>query len=130
MMVLLGAFTLPAAFAESATAGWAVAGTLATIGALIGWFSRLAVTVERGKLSASFGPGWPRKAIDLADVASVTAVCNTWIQGWGIRKIKGGWMYNVWGLDAVEFEMTSGDIGRIGTNDLDNFLAAVEVYTG
>ena len=35
-------------------------------------------------------------------MTAVREVRNRWIQGWGIRKISRGWMYNVWGLDAVE----------------------------
>ena len=130
LMVIIGMFSLPEAFDDSALAGWAVTATLVAIAALVVWFSRLKVTIEDVELSASFGPGLPRKVIDLSDVTSATRVRNAWIQGWGIRKISGGWMYNVWGLDAVEFTMTSGELSRIGTNDPDNLLASVQVLTG
>jgi hypothetical protein len=119
LMVIAGVFSLPEMFAESTMGGWVLAGSLMAIAVLVG-----------GNVNASFGLGWPRKSIDLSDVVRVAAVRNTWIQGWGVRKISGGWMYNVWGLDSVEFEMTSGELARIGTNDSDNFLASVGVYTG
>jgi len=40
--------------------------------------------------------------------------------------ISGGWMYNVWGLDAVELNLTSGKVFRIGTDEPAELLAAVE----
>jgi hypothetical protein len=36
-------------------------------------------------------------------------------------------MYNVWGLDAVEVELSSGKVFRIGTNDPENLLAAISL---
>ncbi len=129
-MVTTGVFSLPEMFAESTMGGWVLTGSLVAIAVLVVSFSRLTIRVAGGKGDASFGLGWPRKSIDLSDVVKVAAVRNTWIQGWGVRKIAGGWMYNVWGLDSVEFEMTSGELARIGTNDSDNLLAAVQVYTG
>ena len=130
LMLVVGVFSLPASFDESALAGWAIVMMSVAIIAIVVWFSRLTVTIQDAKLSASFGPGRPRKTIELSDVTNVTPVRNSWIQGWGIRKISGGWMYNVWGLDAIEFEMSSGELARIGTNDTDNLLAAVRVFTG
>jgi hypothetical protein len=129
LMAVVGAFSVPEAFADSALAGWAITATLLAITALVMWFSRLAVKVDQGMLSASFGTGRPRKVINLTHVATVSPVRNTWIQGWGIRKISGGWMYNVWGLDAIEFEMESGEIIRIGTDDTNGLLASVHVFT-
>ena len=130
LMLVVGVFSLPETFDESALAGWAIVMMLVAIVSIVVWFSRLMVTIEDAKLSASFGPGRPRKTIELSDVASATPVRNSWFQGWGIRKISGGWMYNVWGLDAIEFEMTSGKRIRIGTNDVDDLLASVRVLTG
>jgi hypothetical protein len=129
-VLIMGAITLPEAFNDSTLAGWAVTATLVGLAAITVWFSWLKVTIEDTALTAAFGPGRPRKTIDLSDVVTATPVRNRWIQGWGIRKISGGWMYNVWGLDALEFTMTSGDIVRIGTNDQDNLLASVRVMTG
>ena len=88
-------------------------------------FSRLQVTVSNGRIVTAFGFGRPHREIELADVTAVRQVRNTWIQGTGIRKISGGWMYNVWGLDAVEVDLSSGDVFRIGTDDPENLLAAI-----
>jgi len=129
-MLVVGIATLPETFDESAGAGWAVVAMFIVIAGITVWFSWLKVAIKDATLSAAFGLGRPRKTIDLSDVVTATHVRNTWTQGWGIRKISGGWMYNVWGLDAIEFTMTSGDIVRIGTNDEANLLASVRVFTG
>ena len=102
---------------------WAFVGVLAVLAAV---FSRLTVTVDRGAIVAEFAPGWPRRRIALSDVTDVSQVRNRWYQGWGVRKVKGGWMYNVWGLDAVELQLGSGKIFRIGTDDPDQLRAAIE----
>jgi len=104
-----------------------IAFTIALL-AIVLLFSRLEVTVSDGWIVAAFGFGRPHREIELADVTDVQQLRNTWIQGWGIRKITNGWMYNVWGLDAVEVELTSGNVFRIGTNDPENLLAAIALW--
>jgi hypothetical protein len=88
-------------------------------------FSRLEVSVSGGRIVASFGFGRPHREIEISDVVAVRQVRNSWMQGWGVRKISDGWMYNVWGLDAVEVDLTSGKVFRIGTNDAENLLAVI-----
>lgn len=88
-------------------------------------FSRLEVTVSDGRIVAAFGFGRPHREIELIDVTSVRQLRNSWIQGWGVRKISDGWMYNVWGLDGVELELASGKVFRIGTNDPENLLTVI-----
>ena len=89
------------------------------------YLSRLDVTVADGQVVAAFGFGKPHRAIDLADVIEVRAVRNSWWNGWGVRKIRNGWMYNVWGLDAVQLELSSGKAFRIGTDDPEGLVAAL-----
>jgi hypothetical protein len=45
----------------------------------------------------------------------------------GIRWIARGALWNVWGLDAVELELKSGRIFRIGTDDVGGLVAALAV---
>jgi hypothetical protein len=80
-------------------------------------FSRLTVTVTNEKIVTSFGFGWPKHTEKVSDVLAAHEVRNSWIQGWGIRKISGGWMYNVSGYDAVELDLASGKKFRIGTEE-------------
>ncbi|MEA2011137.1 MAG: hypothetical protein U9N78_10575 [Actinomycetota bacterium] len=110
----------------TAIAALLIAFTIAIL-AIVLLFSRLEVTVSGGRIVAAFGFGRPHREIDLTDVTDVRQVRNAWIQGWGIRKIANGWMYNVWGLDAVEVELSSGDVFRIGTDDPENLLASISL---
>jgi hypothetical protein len=103
----------------------AMAAFMVVLLAVVLLFSRLEVTVHGGLIVAAFGFGRPHREVKLADVTAVCQVRNTWMQGWGVRKITDGWMYNVWGLDAVEIELSSGKVFRIGTNDPENLLTVI-----
>ncbi|MGE5210252.1 MAG: hypothetical protein ACM3MM_03260, partial [Acidobacteriota bacterium] len=48
--------------------------------------ARLTVVVDARAVTASFGWGWPRRAIDRSDIESAARVRNSWWHGWGIRK--------------------------------------------
>ena len=88
-------------------------------------FSGLTVRVDRTSVVARFGPGLFGKTISLSDIVACKVVRNRWWYGWGIRKIPGGWLYNVSGLDAVEFTMRSGKVYRIGTDEPFSLAEAV-----
>lgn len=45
------------------------------------------------------------------------------------RSISGGWIYNVWGLDAVELDLASGRKFRIGTDETIDLAAALTLHT-
>jgi hypothetical protein len=118
---------LPQSFEDSTWAGVLVALFMVGLVVLTFWFSKLTVTVLGGTVTATFGPGRPHRVMELSDVNAAREVRNAWIQGWGIRKITNGWMYNVWGLDAVELDFTSGRIFRIGTNEPGKLSAAISL---
>ena len=88
-------------------------------------FNWLKVTVDDQGVTAAFALGKPHRTFALIDVESIQRVRNRWFYGWGVRKTPHGWMYNVWGLDAVELELTSGRRFRIGTDEPDQLAAAV-----
>jgi hypothetical protein len=67
--------------------------------------------------------------VRLGDITDIRQVRNKWYYGWGIRKIPGGWMYNVWGLDAVELELQSGKKFRIGTDEPTELLGILSLRT-
>ena len=112
---------------ESAWVGLLMVMFVISLVAITFWFSKLSVTVAQGEVVTSFGLGKPHRAIPLSNVVGVHQVRNSWIQGWGIRKIASGWMYNVWGLDAVELELASGDVFRIGTDEPDKLSTAISL---
>jgi len=92
-------------------------------------FYRLSVEVTREHLRFRFGIGLIGRTFSIADIAAARAVRNKWYYGWGIRKIPGGWMYNVWGLDAVELELQSGKKFRIGTDEPTELLGILSLRT-
>lgn len=100
-----------------------IAGSLVAILALT--LGRLTVEVRDDHVRVAFGAGWPAKSIDFDEIASVASVRNRWWYGLGIRWIPGGWLWNVWGLDAVELRLTSGRKFRIGTDEPEALLVAL-----
>ncbi|MCB2229200.1 hypothetical protein KQH82_00695 [bacterium] len=89
-------------------------------------FYRLVVTVREDVVEIKFGVGLIKKRIKLAEVVAVRPVRNRWWYGWGIRYFPGGYLYNIWGLDAVELQMKSNPRYRIGTSDPVGLTGAVQ----
>lgn len=85
----------------------------------------LTVVVDETVVRVTMGWGWPERRIALTDVVSAGIVRNEWWRGWGIRHVPRGWMYNIAGRDAVEVELRTGNVVRIGTDDPDGLLAAL-----
>lgn len=89
-------------------------------------FGTLTTTVDETSVSVRFGPvGLIRERIVLADIAHARAVRNSPLAGWGMRYISHGRLWNVWGLDAVELQLTNGTRFRIGTDEPQALLAAL-----
>ena len=86
----------------------------------------LTVRVSRSEIALSFGVGLIRKQFPIGDISGVSIVQNRWYNGFGIRKIRGGWLYNVSGFDAIEIQLKNERKYRIGTNQPKELLAAVE----
>ena len=86
----------------------------------------LTVRVSRSEIALSFGVGLIRKQFLIGDISSASMVQNRWYNGFGIRKIRGGWLYNVSGFDAIEIQLKNERKYRIGTNQPKELLAAVE----
>lgn len=105
----------------------AVAGTSAFAGLL---FHSLTVCVSREAIRLHFGIGLIRKSFAVDDIRSVQAVRSHWYNGWGIRLIRNGWLYNISGFDAVEIVMRNGKVYRIGTDEPRRLLGAIQRVTG
>ena len=63
-----------------------------------------------------FGPGLIHKRFKLNEIESCKVVKNHWYNGWGIRLIPHGILYNVSGFYAVEIKLRTGKQYRIGTD--------------
>ncbi len=111
-------------------ATWLTVAFMVAILAIVAAFNKLTITVDPAHVKAGFTWGWPHREIPLSDIVRVDKVRNKWWYGFGLRRIpNGAWMYNIWGLDAVELEMTNGDLFRLGTNDVDQLHAAISLRT-
>ena len=81
-------------------------------------FYKLKTEVFSDQIKVSFGIGLIKKQIELKHVTEVKVVKNSWLMGWGIRYILNGWMWNIWGLKAVELHFSNKkSIFRIGSQD-------------
>lgn len=80
-------------------------------------FTTLTVEVDAREIRLRFAIGLIRRTIPLAGLSGCQEVRNSWIHGWGIRRLRDGWMWNVSGLDAVELRLRGGGVFRIGTDE-------------
>ena len=96
------------------------------LGIVCALFHSLTVRVTRSDIALSFGVGLIRKQFPIGDISRARIVQNRWYNGFGIRKIRGGWLYNVSGFDAIEIQLKNERKYRIGTNQSKELLAAVE----
>jgi hypothetical protein len=89
-------------------------------------FGSLTVEVTSSQVRLWFGPGLIRKSFEAAEIVEAKMVVNPWYYGWGIRLTPHGWLFNVSGNDAVEIKISSGRRYRIGTDEPDRLLIAIE----
>lgn len=92
--------------------------------------TKLTVFIDDTRLTIKFGPGIVRKSFLLSEMTSCAAVRNKWYCGWGIHRTSNGWLYNIYGLDAVEITFSSGKKVRIGTDDPRGLAAALSAVIG
>ncbi len=99
------------------------AALMAGIGLL---WSRMTIEVRGDRLRWSFGLGWPRFSLRLAEIRSIDVTRTTFWQGWGIHLTGQGWLYNVSGSDAVLIVRNDGKKLLLGTDEPRRLKAAVE----
>jgi len=103
----------------------ALLGAVAILSLCLLLFPTLTATVEADRLRCFFGLGLVRREIRISEIVAVSVVRNPWTYGWGLRLIPGGWLWNVSGLEAVELQLQSGKLLRIGTDQPDALHAAI-----
>ena len=89
-------------------------------------FHSLTVRVTSNDISIAFGAGWIRKEFMIDHIEHASIVRTRWYHGWGIKMIRGGWLFNVSGFDAVQLNMRDGKIYQIGTDQPEQLLAAID----
>ena len=93
----------------------------------MGWtWGALTVRIEGEDLQVRFGLGWPRKTVRLAEIAVVEVTRTTFMEGWGVRRTRRGWLYNVSGFDAVLLRLTNGRTLMVGTDEPRRLKTAIE----
>ena len=119
-------FFVVVAVNETSTAYYVVSGivfAVLVVAALL--MTRLTVTLEADSARCAFGWGWPWRSIAYEQMSAVHKVRNRWWYGLGIRRIPHGWLFSIWGLDAVEVQLRSGSVFRFGTDEPDALLDAL-----
>ncbi len=104
----------------------AFSAVLLALGIGLALFHQLTVTVSKDFIRLRFGVGVINKKFAVAEVESAAIVRNKWWNGWGIRMTRHGWLYNVSGYDSVEIHLKNGRKARIGTDEPNRLLAAIE----
>ena len=89
-------------------------------------FHSLNVRVDAEFVRVRFGIGLVRKKFRLADIEQASSSQSRWFNGWGIKKIRGGWLFNVSGFKTVELKMKNGRRYLIGTDEPKKLAAAIE----
>jgi hypothetical protein len=98
--------------------------------AAVALFYCLTISVNSRALQFSFGIGLIRRTIKFEEMESAKQVKNPWYCGWGIRWFGKGWLYNVSGLDAVELQLKNGKLIRLGTDEPEALLRAINANIG
>jgi hypothetical protein len=92
-----------------------------------GLFGTLTTIVDDTSVHVRFGPiGLVKDRFAVADITSARVVRNSPLHGIGMRYIHHGRLWNVWGLDAVELQLRNGTRFRIGTDEPQALLAALQ----
>jgi len=89
--------------------GAVVAGCMST-------FRSLKVSVTEKEIAVRFGEWYEAKRIKLVSVKGCSPTRMSPLNGWGIHFTGNGWLYNIYGLDAVEVELIDGSKTFIGTD--------------
>lgn len=91
-------------------------------------FSSQTIAVDNEFVTWHFSFGFWKKQLPVSDIAAVSVVRNKWYFGLGIRFTPHGWLYAVSGLDAVEVTRKDGSRLRLGTDEPQTLLAALQQH--
>ena len=128
LIVLFGIVAvLPGIGGPTAIWVFGLIGILMLLGLLL--FHCLTVEIRHGYLRICFGIGVIRKTIALKEIESAETVRNRWWYGWGIKLTPHGWLFSVSGYDAVQVRLRNGRQYRIGTDEPERLVAAIETAT-
>jgi hypothetical protein len=102
----------------------------AVVALLLALFATMTVDIDERRFRLRLGAGVIRRSIPLNTISAYAPVRNAWYYGWGIRLTPFGMLYNVSGRAAVELLLDDGRRVRVGTDEPDALLRALESATG
>ena len=89
-------------------------------------FAKLSVYDTGFGLRVQFGPlqifG---TEVDYQQIRSIARERTSLLDGWGLRRCRGGWLYNVWGFDCIKVQLDE-KVVRIGTQRPEELLQFLE----
>lgn len=88
-----------------------------SMASLLFTFRSMTVSIAANELVLEFGNWLKVKTISLSDIEDVSVERMSPIHGWGIHFVGEGWLYNVYGLDAVKVTLKNGEKIFIGTDE-------------
>lgn len=94
-------------------------------GGITALFASLTTEVTDQEFRFYFGPGFWTHTFSLDKIRSVEVVRNPIWYGWGIRYTPSGWLYNVSGRSAVEVDLRSKGVIRVGTDEPEQLAQAL-----
>ena len=90
------------------------------------FLGRFVVALDQHHLTWRFGYlGFPRWRIAMDEIKAVEVVHTTWLEGWGIRLTKEGWLYNASGFGAVRIVMRDDRQLRLGSDEPQRLAAFI-----
>ena len=81
------------------------------------FFYKMVIEINSTNISFKLGIGIFGKSYHISEIESCKPVKDSFLNGWGIHKIRNGWFYNVTGFNALELTfINTGKRIWIGTN--------------
>lgn len=99
-----------------------LAGTLAGAGYT---FRSLKVNVDQFAIEIIFGGWYKARHIFIRDVLDCWTIRMNPVNGWGIHYTAEGWLYNVYGLNAVAVKLRDDSTVFIGTDEPSELVYAI-----
>lgn len=77
----------------------------------------LSVEVDEEGVHITYGTGLFQKTFKLDEIEDCKQKHLSPMHGWGIHWLGNGWVYNIYGLEAVELTLKNGSVAIIGTDE-------------
>lgn len=85
-------------------------------------FASLRISDTDRSLRVQFGPlPLAGTEIQYDEILGVEKEKSTFLDGWGLKRVRGGWLWNVWGYDCIKV-VTEKKTVRIGTQRPDELM--------